>query len=51
MRELGALAETSGQSLQSICAILNKLNSARVGKIFAGQHLALAIASQCQFLD
>ena len=29
---------------------LNKLNSARIGKIFAGWHLAIAITSECIFL-
>ena len=29
---------------------LNKLNSARIGKIFARWHLAIAITSECIFL-
>ena len=31
-------------------AFLNKLNSERIGKIFALWHLAIAITSECIFL-
>ena len=38
------------RKLRWFMTFLNKLNSARIGKIFARWHLAIAITSECIFL-